>query len=200
MNAIRVLMLAVAVPLLGLSELSSLIIGGIWLAILGEWRAIGWGFAATIISTLGFNLALMPGTALSARAVHFGKQYNSIPMYFFALLSNFYTVAVITAWSGFVLYFFARRADSNSLIPLLLWSYWIAINPFSYRASKDGGPASITVTVFTEIGYIIMVIMVLFINASLVDALAVFLIVMLVGLLVQFSVAIKLQRDGAPLQ
>jgi len=202
MNAILGLMTAVAVPL-GLFNAFGGIVAGIWLAILGEWGAIGWGFAAMIFSTFGISLALMPGIAFAAPAAYFGERDNTVPMYFFILLSSLYTVAVIAAWSGFVLYFFANRADSSSLIPLLLWSYGVATGPFSYMASKEqqggGGEGfgSMAATFFAQVGYIVMILMVLFMRVSLVDVLAVFLLVMVVGVVVQFGVAIKLQREGA---
>jgi hypothetical protein len=42
-----------------------------------------------------------------------------------------------------------------------------------------------------------MVLLVLFFRVTLIDVLTVFLLIMLAGVAVQFSVAIKLQRKGA---
>ena len=67
MNAILRLMTAVAVPL-GLFNALGGIVAGIWLALLGEWGAIGWGLAALVFTTLGMSFALMPGLAIAVRS------------------------------------------------------------------------------------------------------------------------------------
>jgi hypothetical protein len=198
MNAILGTMTALAVPLGFLNAFGG-IVAGIWLAVLGNWGAIGWGIAAILLSTFGISLALLPGMALAAPAAYFAEWGYKLPFHFFALLSSLYTVAVIALWCGIVLYFFASQADSSSVIPLLLWSYGVATGPFAYMASKEGDDAfaSIAATFFAQVGYVVMVLLVLFFRVTLIDVLTVFLLIMLAGVAVQFSVAIKLQRKGA---
>jgi hypothetical protein len=65
-------------------------------------------------------------------------------------------------------------------------------------ASKEGDDAfaSVAATFFAQVRYVVMVLLVLFFRVTLIDVLTVFLLTMLAGVAVQFSVAIKLQRKG----
>jgi hypothetical protein len=155
-------MTALAVPLGSLNAFGG-IVAGIWLAVVGNWGTIGWGTAAIFLSTFGISLALLPGMALAGLAAYFAERGYKLLFYFFALLSSLYTVAVIALWCGTVLYFFASRADSSSVIPLLLWSYGVATGPFAYMASKEGDDAfaSIAATFFGQVGYVVSVAMVM---------------------------------------
>jgi hypothetical protein len=132
------------------------IVAGIWLAVLGEWGAIGWGLVAIVLSTCGMSMAFLPAVGLDSLGVYFARRGHTLLFSFFALLSSFYTVGTIALWCGLVLYFFALLADASSVIPLLLWSYGIATWPFAWMAAKEGNDdfTSLTAMFSTKAGYV----------------------------------------------
>src|SRR2546426_4181254 len=74
------------------------ITSGIWLAILGEWKAIGIGVPSFILSGIVVSFALMPGLVLMAPAIRFEESGNRFGLWFFASLCSLYKVFVFTAW------------------------------------------------------------------------------------------------------
>ena len=108
------------------------IIAGIWLAILGQWSIIGYGLLILIgCLFVEFILALVmiPGLlfVLPASALH--KKGYKLSAYLFEFLLGFYIMTVLTVWCMGILTFFVKQAGSNSLIPILLWSYGIVSIP-----------------------------------------------------------------------
>ena len=198
MGALLGLMKVLAVPLMILNMLGG-IVSGIWLAILGEWGAIGYGIAALVISGLALSLVLMPGLLLAAPAAYFGEKNMKAGVYFFGFLSSLYTVGVITVWCVAVLFFFTKKADSSSIIPMLIWSYGVATGPWAWMAQKEqqggDGFASIVATFFSQVGYIVMIVMVLFFRVTLMDVFIAFGVVMLVSLVLQFITALQVERE-----
>ena len=63
MRALLGLMSVLAVPLMIVNMLGG-IVSGIWLAVLGEWGAIGYGIAALVVSGLVLSIVLMPALLL----------------------------------------------------------------------------------------------------------------------------------------
>ena len=114
-----------AIPL-GILNMFGGIISGVWLAILGEWGLIGYGILALLLSGMGLGLAMAPGFILAAPAVAMIAKGNRVGGYLFGLLSTIYTVGILTAWCILVLVYYTKHADSNSIIPLLVWSYGVA--------------------------------------------------------------------------
>jgi hypothetical protein len=160
--------------LLGFIKLFSLpivllnIVGGIisliWLAILREWGAIGYGICAIIFSTFAISFLLLPSLLLSGPGTYFLKKGHKYLFYMFSFLSNLYVNVLITVWCVGSLLLFMEKASPASLIPMLIWSYGIATSPWTYMASKEGPDAlgSCVPSFFAQIGYIIMMFMVLF--------------------------------------
>ena len=145
---------AVARPLACLYILGG-IVTGIWLAVLGEWEAIGWGIAAIVLSTCGISAVFLPAVGLDSLGRYFAARGQQLFFSLFAFLSSIYTVGTIALWCGVVLYFFVSLADSNSVLPLLLWSYGIATGPFAWATAKEGDDdfASLTAMFAAEAGY-----------------------------------------------
>jgi hypothetical protein len=201
MNTILTVMTGLAVPLGVLNALGG-IVAGVWLAVLGEWGVIGWGIAGLFFSAYGLSFAMLPGLIFAAPSAYFAQRGYKWPFYFFVLLGALYTVAVIAAWCGAVLYFFVIRADSASLIPTLLWSYGAATGPLAFMTQKEqqGGDsafAAVATTFFAQVGYLAMILMVLLLPATLLDILVVFSFVMLIGVGFQFAIGVKLERERA---
>lgn len=202
MGVLLGLMKVLAVPLMILNMLGG-IVSGIWLAILGEWGAIGYGIAALAISWLALSLALIPGLLLAAPATYFGEKNIKVGVYFIGFLSSLYTAGVITVWCVAVLFFFTMKADSSSIIPMLIWSYCVATGPLAWMAQKEqqggDGFASIVATFFSQVGYIVMIVMVLFFRVTLMDVFIAFGAVMLVSLILLKTVTLNnsFERDAS---
>ena len=112
---------------------------------------------------------------------------------FLSFLGSLYRVAVLTVWCLAVLCFFARRADTGSVIPTLLWSYGIAAGPIAWMDQNEiqggGGKHSAVVTLFAQVGYIFVLPAILVFGVSLEDAAMLFGAVMVTGLVVLARVA-----------
>lgn len=170
----------------------------VWLAILGEWGTIGWGLLAMFGSPMLLSLALAPSMLLVLPSVYFGERGLMTLVYVFTLLGSLYVIAVMTVWNGGVLYFFASRSDASSFLPSVLWSYGVALGPWQYMARQEaqggGGDASAITTFFAQIGYVVMIVLVIFAPVSLVQVVTTFVAIMLVGLVFQFSAAVQAMR------
>lgn len=161
----RALITLLMVPLMFLN-LFGAIVSGIWLAILGEWWAIGVGVSVALVWHFILGLFLMPGLLADIPAAFLVKRHRIILAVPFVLLSLSYTHAVVTAWCIAVFYHFVSTASPASFWPLLIWSYGVALTPWSFLAEKDqlGDPEAYSpITVFfAEMAYIIMGIVVVF--------------------------------------
>ncbi|MBC8402660.1 MAG: hypothetical protein H8E14_14330 [Candidatus Marinimicrobia bacterium] len=199
MKAILALFAVLGIPFAILNMLGG-IVSGIWLAILGDWGSIGHGLLAMIISSLVLGIALMPSLLLVGPSAYFAEKGFIFLFYVFAFLSSIYVVAVITAWCGAVLYFFAGRATSYTWIPILIWSYGVALGPWQWMAQKEAqggnGEASLTTTFFAQIGYVVMILTAMFMQVTIFDVLLIFVVIMLIGLIFQFAATIQGMRTA----
>lgn len=152
------------------------IISGVWLAILGEWWAIGLGLLLMMVSTFILSIVLIPSLALAAGA--YMTQRSRVGITIVALFSNLYVAAVITAWSIGMLYAFMSRASGQNWIPLLLWSYGAAMGPWAYMAAKeeqnDEGNTSFIAVMFAQVAYVVMVLLGIFGGLTMIGAVKVF--------------------------
>lgn len=199
MNGLLRLTTAFAIPLGVLNAVGG-VIAGIWLAILGEWGMIGWGFAFMVFSSWGLSFAMMPGMIFAFPIAYFFDRGQRVLAYPFVFLAGLYNTAVITVWCGWTLAFFAQRADGSSMIPALLWAYGAATGPLAYMTQKEGQGggdntgATIT-TYFAQLGFVIMVGAALVAGLSIAEAMVIFAAVMLIGTGFQFIVALQAQRE-----
>ena len=179
---------ALAFPILILNSFGG-IIAGVWLAILGRWWAIGWGFASVFAPTV-LGLAMMPGVAFGAPAALLAEKGRTVLAFPLVLLSLIYTAAVITVWCLFVLFFFMSRSSGGDFWPLQIWSYVVAITPLAYMTQSEeqrgtGDAASMT-TFFAGLAYLLMVLAgILHIGSNLTGLATAFGAVMLVGVFLQ---------------
>jgi hypothetical protein len=192
MKALLGIITVLAIPLMVLNMLGG-IASGIWLAIIGEWGAIGWGIAALLGSTMVLGFALMPSVLLAAPAVYYAEKGNTLGILFFAALSNAYVIAIVTVWCCGVLYFFVKDATSSTLIPTLIWSYGVATGPWAYMASKDQQTGDLSgsaiATFFAELAYVGIMIAMLLSVATVIQTIMIFAGIMFVGMLIQISIA-----------
>ncbi len=170
------------IPIMVLNTLGG-IISGMWLMILGEWWALGYGFGLLLFSIFGLSFLLLPGLLIGAPTIYFLSKRMPVLAYPFAFLSSLYTVGVITGWCIWVLHLYLQHADSRSFFPLLLWSYGTATGPWTWMASKEQDNfASLISATAAQIGYIVIMVMVAFFRPTFLDVITGFGGVMLVAL------------------
>lgn len=175
------------------------IASGIWLAILGDWWAIGYGLVALVVSTVGLGIALLPGIALGAGAAMVTRKSRA-GIAIAGLLSNLYVVLIMTLWCVGVLYVFMSRSDSRNWIPLLVWSYGAATGPWSYMASQEtrggGGEASTAAAFCAQLAYLIMIIVGVTTGATFITLAVVFAAIMMVNVAFQVAIAYSLSSPA----
>jgi hypothetical protein len=199
MEALARLFSALSIPLVLINMLGG-VVSGIWLAILGEWGSIGYGLLFLFVGAFTIGLALLPGLVLAGPAAYFHEKGVKSGFYFFAFLSSLYTIAVITVWCCIVLWFFTGRADSSSIIPILIWSYGAATGPLSYLAQKDlqsGNPYAAISTFFAQIAFLVAVVLILVAPITLLGAFMVIGGIMLLGLVFEAKVAFGEEKLSA---
>jgi len=113
------------------------IVGGIWLAIKGQWGSIGWGFALGFIMPWAWMLASLPSMGLAFLVGLFADKGSRIFTAIFGFLSSIYSNILVAFWVFYVFGFFMGRASSDTYIPYLLWGYSSMMAPLSYMASKE---------------------------------------------------------------
>jgi hypothetical protein len=185
------------IPLMLLNAFGG-VAAGLWLALLGEWWALGVGLIA-ICSPFLLSIILAPGLLLLAPAgILLGKQrpFLAFPL---LLLGYAYTCVVIAAWCILILIIFIARADADTFWPLLIWSYSVALGPWEYMAQKDeqagAGDASTMTTLFAQVAYVVMAIFLVFSGPTLLELALVFGAVMFLGMLIQTGIGLTVWRE-----
>jgi hypothetical protein len=144
------------VPIVILNLLGGLI-SAIWLAVLGNWRTIGIGIGLMILSGSILRIVLMPAILLIAPTPYFARKRSMLLVRAFTFLGSLYITTVFALWCAGVLLFFVNMTTDKSIIPVLIWSYVVAIGPLVILTNKEvqagGGESSIIFTVFTQLGY-----------------------------------------------
>jgi len=192
------LVMALCVPFAYLNLLGG-IVAGIWLAILGQWGTIVGGLFLFFTATFVINFVLIPMRLFIPPAVYCAEKGKTFGLLFFSALSNLYVITVMTVWCCGVLFTFVKDATSSSLIPLLIWSYGIATGPWAYMASRDqevgGSPATAITTFLAQIGYVVIMLMVIFSTITTIQALQVFAGFMVVGWVIQMIMVYQMRKE-----
>lgn len=115
------------------------IVGGIWLAIIGNWGLIGLGIISMFVSSFFLGLILAPGLVFNAPAAMAFQRGKQVIGSLCALLGNLYTFAVMTVWCvGCFYVVFQSYYRGGSFWPYLLWAYGMATGPWTYMAAREG--------------------------------------------------------------
>lgn len=196
MKALAKLWDAFSVALIVLNAIGG-IVAGIWLAILGDWGAIGRGLLFAIGGGFVISLAMMPGMLLAGPAVVFYNKGSRLGLYVFGGLSAAYQFTVLSAWCLFIFFLFAHRADGSSAIPMMLWSYGVATGPIAYLAQKDlqsgneyGGLAAL----FSQVAYVLALLVIFLVDPSRAVVAMTFGAVMAVGMGCHLAMAFAQDR------
>ncbi len=138
-----------AIPIVLLNVVGS-IVGGIWLACLGEWELIGIGVLLLFTSPCFLSLLMLPGSLISGVAMGFAKKNKSI-FYLLGFLSQIYVDLLIVATCVFAFVIcssYYREPIGVNYIPYLLWSWGMALTPWQFFASKEPDNKTSMTTVF----------------------------------------------------
>jgi len=172
-----------------LLNLAGGVVSGLWLAYLGDWRSIGFGFLVALISRF-LTVAFIPGVLVfgGISAGCFTKNWN-VPGLLFLFLSNVYVSAITIAWCLGVLVFFHERATALTFIPLLIWSYGAATGVLAGMAQKDGEPTTVFNAVFLQIAYIAAIIEIIFFRPLWIEVAVYFCAVMCIPIMFSTMIA-----------
>lgn len=158
---------------------------GIWLAILGEWGAIGAGVGAMIVGMLIVAIALMPGLAVSMAGIALydkgaiGKILG-LPL---MVLSLLWTYVVMCGWALLAFWYFLSSASYEAFWPLLIWSYGVASAPWTYMAQKEQSEHAAATAFFLQIGCASLLVTIGLLGSPIDLAVSVFFLIMLVSFL-----------------
>ena len=127
------------------------IVGGIWLAVLGEWGLIGIGILLLFTSHWILSILMIPSLPLAGIAMHFYEKKNFLS-HVFVFISQLYTNILIIATCVFA-FFVCSSFDSGNIgvgyIPYLLWSWGMALGPWQFFASKEPENEFSAITLFS---------------------------------------------------
>ncbi len=135
------------------------IVAIIWLALLGKWGNIGYGFLLTIGMSLVFPIVNLPRYGLDSIIIHSFKRNNYLIGSFLVIFNYLYASALIIFWTFLVFKHFTTSSSHTrmipllpwikslitspplipniSFIPILFWGYSITLAPLLYMARKD---------------------------------------------------------------
>jgi hypothetical protein len=113
------------------------IVGGIWLAIKGQWGLIAWGFVLGFVMPWAWTLASLPSMGLAFLVGLLADKGSRVFTTVFGFLSSIYSNILVAFWVFYVFGFFMGRGSPDTYIPYLLWGYSAMMAPLSYMASKE---------------------------------------------------------------
>ena len=172
------------------------VISFIWLAILGQWKAIGIGVLSLFIShyilalalALGF-IIMIPGVLLLSSK----RKYLHILGWIFIIPSGIWNYGVMVGWSYEVLRYFYFYGDGSAQTPLLIWSYGIASAPWAYMASKEGKDesgisAAIIQSIIISISYLVTIFSLILFKCDFESSVTILFVAMALGLPIQIGI------------
>ncbi len=135
------------------------IVGGIWMAVLGEWVKVVVGILVLIAGTFIIGLALLPQMLFGVPAIKAFESGKKPLAGFLCSLNVLYLSLVIGAWCIASLTFFTDSVEGVARIPALLWSYAIALGPWQYLARKEPGALADSIAFGAQACYVVVCIM-----------------------------------------
>jgi hypothetical protein len=186
-----------SVPIMLLNMVGG-IVGGIWLAIIGEWRLIGIGLFLFFTFHWILSIIMIPSMLISRVALYFLEKKNKIA-YLFGYLVQVYTNILIIGTCIFAFFICSRFYNGDidfNYIPYLLWSWGMALGPWQFFASKEPHNEFSAVTLFSASIFYFLFLISIFINLGLAwIILIIFLIIQLIVLpIFNMFMAIRLSK------
>ncbi len=159
---------ALIIPIMILNLLG-IVVSMIWLISLGVWEPIVIGIIFMLVSSFAISIALMPSLLFVIPALSAFEKGRKMLGAFWVSLNMLYTIGLITTWCLSIMAFFMDMSfvNDSSIIPVLIWSYGIALFPWMWLAKKDqqssgGNEFSLFYTFLAQISYILGMILFLF--------------------------------------
>ncbi len=150
-------------PLIILNIFSG-IVGGVWFAVIGQWKLIGLGLLLSFVMPWSYAIVSLPGMGLGIIAISLGEKGSKFGVSVFGFLASILEYVLLSTWCLIVFIFFIKNMGSGSCIPYLLWAYSTAMAPLGFMASKES-PDSIGTAMglfYAEISFVILAILWLF--------------------------------------
>lgn len=132
----QALIALLVLPFMLLNILGALV-GFVWLAILGEWKEIGIGIAASIGMPYLFLIVNLPSMGFLFLGTYLMEKDIRVSALPFLFLASLWTNLLVTAWCSGIFFYYARLSAPENFIPLLLWGYSVAMAPLAYMAKFD---------------------------------------------------------------
>ena len=184
----------IAIPL-GLFNLFGGIVVGIWLMVLGEWGIVGYGILFMVVSVPILTVAIIPGMLfmLPISAIHDkDSMVNTVLGFICGCLYALYVTGVLVVWCVLVLFYYMEQANSQSIIPILIWSYNVANAPIVFLGDTElqSGNEYIKIFIlFIQVAYILAILGILFLDISMQDIAILFAIMIPVGFVAKLFVS-----------
>ncbi len=154
-----------SIPIMILNMID-IIVGGIWLGILGEWRLIGIGVILLFTSHWIISILLLASVPLDGLGLYLLKKFKPLGL-FIVYLSQLYTNLLIIGSCVLSLYIcsvFYTEDIGIGYIPYLLWAWGMALGPWQYLASKDQDNKFTLITLFSASAFYFLFLVSIFIN------------------------------------
>ena len=146
-----------AIPIMYLN-LGAGIVGGVWLAVIGQWELIGIGLVLLITSHWILSLLLLPSLPVAALGMYL-YQKKSPFAFVMGFLSQFYNNLLIVATcvaAYFLCSSFHKGASAVGFVPFLLWSWGMGLGPWQYMASKEPDNEFSHITIFSASAFYLL--------------------------------------------
>lgn len=130
-----------SLPIMILNIVSG-IVGGIWLAVLGEWVLIAIGILYFLFSKWIINILMAPAVLIAEIAGHYYSKRKGFFANLFAFISQLYTNIIIATNCVFAFFICSRFYSGNigvGYIPYLLWSWDMALGEWRVLSSRHPG-------------------------------------------------------------
>ncbi len=175
------------------------IVGGIWLAFLGQWRLIGIGVVLLFTAHIILSIFMIPSILLSNAAMKFYGKNKSLVL-LFVYISQFYVnlLIIATCVIAFLICSGFFNGDTYlEYVPYLLWSWGMALGPWQFFASKEPDNEFSTITLFSaSVFYFLFMLSIAISSEITLIVLIIFGIIQLIVLpIYNLSIAARMDRQ-----
>lgn len=165
------------------------VMSAIWLIAIGEWWYLLFGIVFMFSSSLVIMIVPLPALLFSIPAIMSLEKKQLLLGKTLLFLSNIVSAISISALSILIFWHFTENSSDVNLIPVLMWSYAVAMTPWTSAVGKeqengDSAIASLISTYFQMSAYIIGAI-IFYLGYSLFAVVLVFTVVMALSVILQ---------------